>query len=110
MNPLNCHARFLALIAGTVLFRLAAAQGATIIVFSGADSGAGTLRQAIFDASSGDTITFSLPLGFGGIGLTSDELLINKNLTINSFHKANGAVRRSGVERTTRSSVFGFAR
>lgn len=57
------------------------AKGATITVFSGADSGPGTLRQAIFDASSGDTINFALPQGFGGIGLNS-ELLINNNLTI----------------------------
>ena len=57
-------------------------QGATITVFNGNDSGAGSLRQAIFDASSGDTINFALPQGFLAIGLHTDELLINKNLTI----------------------------
>jgi hypothetical protein len=73
---------FLALVAGVLLFRLAAANGATLTVFNSNDSGAGTLRQAIFDASSGDTINFALDPGVGGIVLYSDELLINKNLTI----------------------------
>jgi len=35
-------------------------QGETIIVTSTADSGSGTLRQALLDAESGDTITFDL--------------------------------------------------
>jgi hypothetical protein len=54
---------------------------ATITVTSADDTGAGTLRQAIVDAASGDTINFSS--GFTTIILTSDELLINKSLTIN---------------------------
>src|SRR3981081_4416759 len=45
------------------------------------DSGAGSLRQAITDASSGDTITFSLPAN-SVITLTSGSLSINKSLTI----------------------------
>src|ERR1700730_6668339 len=60
-----------------------AAKCATLTVFSGNDSGAGTLRQAIFDASSGDTINFALPQNVKTISLTSGELLINKNLTVN---------------------------
>ena len=60
-----------------------AVRAATLTVFSGNDSGAGTLRQAIFDASSGDTINFVLSQGVTQIVLTSDELLLNKNLTIN---------------------------
>jgi hypothetical protein len=58
-------------------------QAATITVFNGNDSGAGSLRQAIFDASSGDTINFALPQGIVEIPLTSGELLINKDLAIN---------------------------
>jgi hypothetical protein len=54
---------------------------ATITVTSADDTGAGTLRQAIVDAASGDTINFSS--GFTTIILTSDQLLINKSLTIN---------------------------
>ncbi len=54
----------------------------TITVTSAGDSGAGTLRQAIFTAASGDTINFALPSGTTAITLTSDQLLISKNLTI----------------------------
>jgi len=36
-----------------------APQGETIIVTSTADSGPGTLRQALLDAQDGDTITFA---------------------------------------------------
>lgn len=64
---------------GAVLLNATAAKGATLTVFSGNDSGAGTLRQAIFDASSGDTINFALPQGVKAIVLSSGELLINKN-------------------------------
>jgi hypothetical protein len=35
-----------------------APQGETIIITSTADSGPGTLRQALLDAHSGDTVTF----------------------------------------------------
>lgn len=52
------------------------------IVTNTNDDGAGSLRQAIASASSGDTITFSLPAN-STIALTSGELLINKSLTIN---------------------------
>lgn len=55
-------------------------QAATIIVTSGADAGAGSLRQAIADAVAGDDIAFS---GVTTINLTSAELVINKNLIIN---------------------------
>lgn len=54
---------------------------ATITVTSPLDSGPNTLRQAIIDANSGDTIDFSLALP-NTITLTSGELLIDKNLTI----------------------------
>jgi CSLREA domain-containing protein len=47
-----------------------------------ADSGAGSLRKAIADAASGDTINFNLSGCPCTITLTSGELLINKNLTI----------------------------
>ncbi|MBU0484092.1 MAG: hypothetical protein KKB30_06215 [Proteobacteria bacterium] len=52
---------------------------ATIIVTNTNDSGAGSLRQAIADAASGDIIDLT---GISGtITLTSGELAINKNLT-----------------------------
>lgn len=56
------------------------AQAATVSVTSTADSGSGSLRQAIADAAPGDTITFALP-NPSTITLTS-ELVIAKDLTI----------------------------
>ncbi|HEV7378088.1 MAG TPA: Calx-beta domain-containing protein [Pyrinomonadaceae bacterium] len=50
-------------------------------VNSNADSGPGSLRQAILDACPGATIFFSSSF-IGPITLTSGELVINKNLTI----------------------------
>ncbi|HEX8097689.1 MAG TPA: choice-of-anchor Q domain-containing protein, partial [Pyrinomonadaceae bacterium] len=52
-----------------------------IVVFNNADSGQGSLRQAILDSCSGATITFDSSL-VGPITLTSGGLVINKNLTI----------------------------
>jgi len=43
------------------------------------DSGPGSLRDALAGANDGDTITFAVT---GAIGLTSGELVINKNITI----------------------------
>ena len=43
------------------------------------DSGLGFLRQALLDANRNDTITFAVT---GTIGLTSAELVIDKNITL----------------------------
>ena len=56
------------------------ARAASLTVTSTADSGAGSLRQAIADAASGDTITFNLP-NPSTITLAS-RLTIDKTLTI----------------------------
>lgn len=50
------------------------------VVTNGNDSGAGSLRQTIADACAGSTITFAG--GVSNVGLTTAELLVNKNLTI----------------------------
>ena len=55
---------------------------ATLTVTNTNDSGAGSLRQAIANANSGDTITFNSSLANQTITLTSGQLEINKNLTI----------------------------
>jgi hypothetical protein len=55
-----------------------AAHAATITVTNDNDSGAGSLRQAIADAASGDTITFAGDYAI----LLASQLTINKNLTI----------------------------
>ena len=56
------------------------ANAATITVTSTADSGAGTLRNAISSAASSDTINFNLT--YPATITLSSELTINKNLTI----------------------------
>jgi hypothetical protein len=54
----------------------------TLKVTSLLDSGKGSLRYDIAQAKSGDTIVFDKKLDGGTITLTSGELLINENLTI----------------------------
>lgn len=55
----------------------------TLTVTNTDDSGAGSLRQAIADASAGDTIRFTIGITEPAvITLTSGELVINKKLTI----------------------------
>ncbi|MGC1322762.1 MAG: right-handed parallel beta-helix repeat-containing protein [Candidatus Udaeobacter sp.] len=46
------------------------------------DSGPGSLRQALADANDGDTINFDVSLKGQTIALTSDELVIDKSITI----------------------------
>ncbi|MBP6238125.1 MAG: right-handed parallel beta-helix repeat-containing protein, partial [Saprospiraceae bacterium] len=68
--------------------------GATVTVTNGSNTGTGSLRSAISSASSGDIIVFS---GVTTVSLTSGELIINKNLTINGG---------SGVTITRSSGTF----
>ena len=51
----------------------------TITVTNTNDSGPNSLRQALANANDGDTINFAVT---GTIGLTSGELLVDKNVTI----------------------------
>ena len=67
-----------------LLVALLAAQtagAATLTVTSTADTGPGSLRTALKNARSGETIKFSLPAP-ATITLTSGELLVSKNLNI----------------------------
>jgi hypothetical protein len=64
-----------------LFFQIAAA--ATLTVTNTNDGGAGSLRQAIADAASGDTIFFNLSNCPCTITLTTGELVVDKNLTIN---------------------------
>jgi len=79
-----------------MVLNAAAAQSATITVFNGNDGGAGSLRQAIFDASSGDTINFAAGVNLIQLASTSDELFINKNLTVEGPGADKLAVRGTG--------------
>jgi hypothetical protein len=60
-----------------------------ITVSSTADNGAGSLRDAIAQAKSGDTIQFGSNLANQTITLTSGQLTIDKNLTVDGAG-ANG--------------------
>ena len=74
---------FVALLVVVVIFALFASSvfAATITVTNTNDSGAGSLRQAIIDANSGDTIVFG-PGVTGTITLTSGRMQIDKDLAI----------------------------
>src|SRR5215472_10990347 len=54
----------------------------TLTVLNTLDKGAGSLRDTITGAKSGDTIVFDPSLNGDTITLTSDQLEINKNLDI----------------------------
>src|SRR5262245_11155961 len=54
----------------------------TLTVLNNLDKGAGSLRDAITNAKSGDTIVFAPSLDGQTITLTSDQLTINKSLDI----------------------------
>jgi len=57
-------------------------RAATLTVTSTADSGAGSLRDAIAASSDGDLIQFDAALNGQTIGLSSTELVIGKNIRI----------------------------
>lgn len=64
------------------------ANASTLTVTSLSDSGAGSLRQAVADASASDTVTFAIT---GKIALTT-EITIDKSLTI----AGNGQITLDG--------------
>src|SRR5207253_174398 len=74
-----------------------------ITVISTADSGPGTLRDAIATAPSGSTIDFAVT---GTIVLTNGELLINKDLVITGPGAATLAVQRSMASGTPDFRIF----
>ncbi|MGB6219880.1 right-handed parallel beta-helix repeat-containing protein [Haloferula sp.] len=69
---------------------LLAAQGAELIVSSTLDSGPGSLRQAITNAAPGDTILFASDLNGKTINLSSDQILIDKELRIDASRFQSG--------------------
>jgi hypothetical protein len=101
--------------AATILILLssALAHAGTLTVTNTNDNLAGSLRQMIQDANSGDTIVFNIPvsdLNYNGatrvftIKLTSGQLIISKNLTI------DGGGQRITIQRNfeaaTRFRIF----
>ncbi len=70
-----------------------------ITVMNTADSGRGSLRQAISDVCFGGTIGFDPGLAGQTIGLTSSELAINKPLTIDGSGAPGLSISGSGLVR-----------
>jgi uncharacterized repeat protein (TIGR01451 family) len=77
------------------------------MVTTNADAGAGSLRQAIQDACVGATVTFDMDSVVSPVTLTSGELLVNKNLTIQGPGANLLAVARDGAASNFR--VFNVA-
>ena len=65
-----------------VMARAKRVPATTLVVTTTADSGPGSLRQALADANNGDAIQFGPALNGQTIFLTSGELAIDKNITI----------------------------
>ena len=65
------------------------------IVTTTADSGSGSLRQVLQKAPAGSTVTFAASLSGQTITLTSGQLTLSKNVTIDGM-TANGNVSVSG--------------
>jgi hypothetical protein len=70
--------------------------GATLTVTNTADTGPGSLRQALVEAADGDIITFALPTP-SSIGLTSGNLMVDKDLTITGPGAANLTIERDSA-------------
>lgn len=87
-----------------------AARAATLTVTNTNDAGAGSLRQAIISAASGDTIVFDATVFASAqtINLTSGELSIGKNLTISGTGARRLTVQRSSSS-ATNFRVFNVA-
>ena len=87
----------LALLASVLLAIGTSASAATRVVTSDADTGAGTLRQAIIDADPGDTIEFDLATP-AQIALLS-TITIDKRLSIDGPGRDALIVRAANVHR-----------
>ncbi|MGE3466462.1 MAG: choice-of-anchor Q domain-containing protein, partial [Pyrinomonadaceae bacterium] len=71
------------------------------------DSGAGSLRDAVFNACPGSTITFA-PAVTGTITLTSGQIVIDKNLTITGPGASTLAISGSNSSRIFSVGSFAF--
>ena len=76
------------------------AHAATLTVTNNNNSGPGSLRQAIADANSGDTITFDPGILPGTITLTSGSyLIVDKDLTIDGPGASDLAIDGNNASR-----------
>ncbi|HEX8077308.1 MAG TPA: CSLREA domain-containing protein, partial [Chthoniobacterales bacterium] len=79
------------------------ARASTLTVTNTNDSGAGSLRDTVAAAVAGDTINFAVT---GQIGLTTNRIVINKNLTISGPGAASLAIRRTLGNAPPAFSIF----
>jgi hypothetical protein len=101
MNPIPIASKILKVSLMAVL-ATGTANAANQVVTSTADSGAGSLRKAVTDALSGDTISFSAALSGQTCSLTGGQILLNKNLTIDASSLTAGFI----VSGSNTSRVF----
>jgi hypothetical protein len=92
--PALSGAQIIALLC-VVMVDVITVNAGTLTVTTTADSGAGSLRATIAAASAGDTIQFDAALNGQSILLTSDELVIDVNITISGPGPNQLAVTRS---------------
>lgn len=84
-------------------------QSAVLSVSNTNESGPGSLRDTIAAASDGDTIQFDAALKGQTIMLTSGQLEINRNLTIEGPGAAQLTVQRSTANDTPAFRVFSIS-
>ncbi len=98
MKSVNCRLFSIVLkgcLLSTILGTTALAQ-ANITVTSLADSGPGSLRQAIVDAGAGTTIDFAVK---GIIALNTGSLVVDKNITFAGSGAADLTISGSNTSR-----------
>src|SRR5262245_48869641 len=89
-----------------ILAMLRSPCGWAAVVTTTGDSGPGSLRQAIADATPGDALTFAVT---GPITLTSAELLITTNLTILGPGASQLTIQRSTAAGTPGFRIFNIS-
>src|SRR5437762_12356255 len=82
-SPSFCRCIPLACMAIATANALWTGNAPTLTVTNTGDSGPGSLRQALADAHDGDTIQFDPALNGQTIYLSSGELVVAKNISIN---------------------------
>ena len=70
-----------------------------ILVENSNDAGPGSLRQAVLDATSGDTISFDAAINGLSIILTTGEISLNKNLTMIGNGREETVLDGNGISR-----------
>src|SRR5205085_3366884 len=97
------------------LLAASSARADTLTVANTLDKGAGSLRNTVTKAKSGDTIIFAPALAGQTITLTSDELEIGKNLDIEGLGanlltiSGNDANRIFHIEKGASVTIAGLA-